>query len=44
MMNHTEFDIGQFGEVVINPQTGKIISVNPTFTTKAIKLLKQLVQ
>lgn len=34
--------IGQFGEVVINPQTGKIISVNPTSTNKSLKLLKQL--
>ncbi len=30
--------IGQFGEVVINPQTGKIISVNPTSSSKAAKL------
>lgn len=36
--------IGQFGEVVINPQTGKIISVNPTSSSKAAKLLKQLGQ
>ncbi len=33
--------VGQFGEVVINPQTGKIISVNPTSSSKAAKLLKQ---
>jgi len=31
--------IGQFGEVVVNPQTGLIISVNPTSTSKAFKLL-----
>jgi hypothetical protein len=36
--------IGQFGEVVVNPQTGRIISVNPTSTSKAAKLLKQLGQ
>ena len=36
--------IGQFGEVVINLQTGKIISVNPTSSSKAAKLLKQLGQ
>ncbi|MBN8589486.1 MAG: hypothetical protein J0L94_14330 [Rhodothermia bacterium] len=36
--------IGQFGEVVVNPQTGKIISVNPTSSSKAAKLLKQLGQ
>jgi hypothetical protein len=36
--------VGQFGEVVVNPQTGKIISVNPTSTSKAAKLLKQLGQ
>lgn len=33
--------IGQFGEVVVNPQTGKVISVNPTSSSKAPKLLKQ---
>ena len=32
--------IGRFGEVVVNPQTGKIISVNPTSSSKAAKLLK----
>ena len=36
--------IGQFGEVVVNPQTGRIISVNPTSSSKAAKLLKQLGQ
>lgn len=36
--------IGRFGEVVVNPQTGKIISVNPTSTSKAARLLKQLGQ
>jgi len=34
--------IGQFGEVVVNPQTGRIISVNPTSSSKAVKPLKQL--
>ena len=34
--------IGQFGEVVVNPQTGRIISVNPTSSSKAAKLLQQL--
>ena len=34
--------IGQFGEVVVNPRTGRIISVNPTSSSKAAKLLKQL--
>lgn len=34
--------IGRFGEVVINPQTGQILSVNPTSSSKAAKLLKQL--
>ena len=34
--------IGQFGEVVINPQTGRIISVNPTSSSKAARLLRQL--
>ncbi len=32
--------IGQFGEVVVNPQTGRIISVNPTSSSKAAKLLR----
>ena len=36
--------IGQLGEAVVNPQTGKIISVNPTSSSKAAKLLKQLGQ
>ena len=36
--------IGQFGEVVVNPQTGRIISVNPTSSSKAAKLLQQLGQ
>ena len=34
--------IGKTAEVVINPDTGKIISVNPTSSSKAIKLLKEL--
>jgi hypothetical protein len=32
--------IGRLGEVVVNPSTGKIISVNPTSTSKVAKLLK----
>ena len=36
--------IGRFGEVVVNPQTGRIISINPTSSSKAAKLLKQLGQ
>jgi RHS repeat-associated protein len=36
--------IGKLGEIVVNPQTGKIISVNPTSTSKAAKLFKQLGQ
>lgn len=36
--------IGRLGEVVVNPGTGKIISVNPTSTSKAAKLLKQIKQ
>jgi len=36
--------IGRSAEVVLNPQTGKIISVNPTSTSKAAKLLNQLGQ
>src|SRR5699024_270803 len=32
--------IGRFGEVVVNPQTGRIISVNPTSSSKALRLLK----
>ncbi|GAB6011589.1 RHS repeat domain-containing protein [Viscerimonas tarda] len=34
--------VGKSGEVVINPQTGQIISVNPTSTNKVDKLTKQL--
>jgi len=34
--------IGRVGEVVVNPQTGKIISVNPTSSSKAARLLRQL--
>jgi hypothetical protein len=34
--------IGRSAEVVINPNTGRIISVNPTSSSKATKLLKQL--
>jgi RHS repeat-associated protein len=34
--------IGKAGEVVINPSTGKVISVNPTSSSKAAKLLKQI--
>ena len=36
--------IGRSAEVVLNPQTGKIISVNPTSTNKATKLLNILGQ
>jgi hypothetical protein len=36
--------VGQFGEVVVNPQAGRIISVNPTSSSKAARLLKQLGQ
>jgi len=36
--------IGQFAEVVINPQTGKIISVNPTSSSKAARLLRKLLR
>jgi RHS repeat-associated protein len=36
--------IGRSAEVVINPETGRIISVNPTSSSKATKLLKQLGQ
>ena len=32
--------IGRLGEVVVNPSTGKIISVNPTSASKVAKLLK----
>lgn len=34
--------IGRTGEVVVNPETGKIISVNPTSSSKAAKLLREL--
>ena len=34
--------VGKTAEVVINPTTGKIISVNPTSTKKAEKLIKKL--
>jgi RHS repeat-associated protein len=34
--------IGKTAEVVINPDTGKIISVNPTSSSKAAKFLKEL--
>ncbi|WP_186435003.1 DUF6443 domain-containing protein [Gillisia sp. Hel_I_86] len=33
--------IGQFGEIVVNPKTGKIISGNPTASKKAARLLKR---
>jgi RHS repeat-associated protein len=33
--------IGKHSEVVVNPTTGKILSVNPTSTKKAAKLIKQ---
>jgi hypothetical protein len=36
--------IGRFSEVVVSPQSGKIISVNPTSANKAAKLLKEIVQ
>lgn len=36
--------VGQFAEVAINPQTGKIVSLNPTSSAKAFKLMKQLVK
>jgi RHS repeat-associated protein len=32
--------IGRYAEVVVNPQTGQIISVNPTSSNKAANLLK----
>ena len=32
--------VGKVGEVVANPETGRIISVNPTSTSKATKLLE----
>jgi len=34
--------IGRLAEVVVNPQTGRIISVNPTSSSKAARLLRQL--
>lgn len=34
--------IGETGEVVVNPQTLKIISLNPTSTKKAARLKRQL--
>ncbi|WP_179413723.1 DUF6443 domain-containing protein [Mucilaginibacter sp. E4BP6] len=34
--------IGRLAEVVINPETGKIISVNPTSTKKAARLINAL--
>ncbi|OAE92255.1 hypothetical protein [Flavobacterium psychrophilum] len=34
--------IGKLSEVVVNPSTGKVISVNPTSSSKAAKLLKQI--
>jgi len=34
--------IGETAEVVINPLTGKIVSINPTSSSKAAKLLKEL--
>jgi len=33
---------GETGEVVVNPQTSKVISVNPTSTKKAARLKRQL--
>ncbi len=35
--------IGETAEVVINPLTGKIVSINPTSSSKAAKLLKEVV-
>lgn len=34
--------IGRSAEVVVNPETGKIISVNPTSSSKSAKLLREL--
>jgi|AGTN01.2.fsa_nt_gi hypothetical protein len=34
--------IGRSAEVVVNPKTGRIISVNPTSSSKAAKLLREL--
>ena len=33
--------VGKLGEVVVNPNTGKIISVNPTSSAKAARLLRK---
>ncbi len=33
--------IGKTGKIVVNPQTGKIISVNPTSTNKVERLIRQ---
>lgn len=33
--------IGKSAEVVVNPETAKIISVNPTSTKKSAKLILQ---
>ena len=32
---------GATGEVVVNPQSGKIVSVNPTSTKKRVRLMRQ---
>lgn len=32
--------IGKLAEVVLNPSTGKIISLNPTSASKAARLMK----
>lgn len=34
--------IGRTAEVVVNPETGRIISINPTSSSKAAKLLREL--
>lgn len=34
--------IGRYCEVVVNPETGKIVSINPTSSAKAARLLKQI--
>ncbi|GAB6870450.1 hypothetical protein JCM16496A_28550 [Bacteroides rodentium JCM 16496] len=34
--------VGRYCEVVVNPGTGKIVSINPTSSAKAAKLLKQV--
>ncbi|WP_156169134.1 DUF6443 domain-containing protein [Kordia jejudonensis] len=36
--------IGRYAELVINPKTGKVLSVNPTSTKKAARLLRKLSQ